>query len=125
MLSDTDLAKGKAVQPQRAVVQPTKNRLSRPKKRLKLWLFVLANVVVWSVVFYIFVADEKSHTWKYLLTNRGMVKGIIYHAENPSAIVRGKVVHEGETVDGYKVVKIHRDKVILERNGKYKTIWVQ
>jgi type II secretory pathway component PulC len=42
----------------------------------------------------------------------------VYSEENASAIVSDRVVHEGDMIDGYKVVKIHRDKVEFEKNGK-------
>lgn len=51
-------------------------------------------------------------------TNEGLVTGIMYDAENPVAIVCGEVVHEGDTINGYKVVKIYRHKVVLEKNGR-------
>ena len=53
-----------------------------------------------------------------MISNRGVVTGIIYNAENPSAIVCGEVVHEGDVVHGYKVLKIHREKVELNKDGK-------
>jgi type II secretory pathway component PulC len=33
-------------------------------------------------------------------------------------MVSDRIVREGDMVNGYKVVKIHRDKVEFERNGK-------
>ena len=50
--------------------------------------------------------------------NKGIVTGIIYNAENPSAIVCGEVVHEGDIVGDYKVVRICREKVELNKKGK-------
>jgi hypothetical protein len=47
-----------------------------------------------------------------------MVTGIVYNRQNRSAIVRGRVVHEGDVVAGYKVVKIYKDKIEFEKNGK-------
>ena len=49
---------------------------------------------------------------------RGAVTGIVYSADNPSAIVDGQIVHEGSVIEGVKVVKIHKDKVDFSRNGK-------
>lgn len=119
MVSDTDLASGKAVQPQRQIVQPKeevaqpkRSISSPPKKRAKFWFLLVANMIVWTVVYYFWAVD------------RGMVGGVIYNTENPSALVRGELVHEGETIDGYKVIKIHRDRVVLEKDGKYVTRWV-
>jgi type II secretory pathway component PulC len=49
----------------------------------------------------------------------------MYNPENPCAIIGGEVVHEGETIGGYRVIKIHRDRVELEKNGKRITEPVQ
>lgn len=44
--------------------------------------------------------------------------GILYAGDNSSAVVDGKIVHERDTINGMKVIKIHRDKVEFERAGK-------
>jgi len=36
----------------------------------------------------------------------------------PWAVIRGQVFHEDDTVDGVKIVKIHKDKVEFEKDGK-------
>ncbi|MHC4193703.1 MAG: thioredoxin domain-containing protein [Planctomycetota bacterium] len=48
--------------------------------------------------------------------------GILYAKENPSAIVNGKVVREGDVVGGVIVLKIGKDMVEFERSG---TQWSQ
>ncbi len=48
----------------------------------------------------------------------GLVKGIVYSSEKPSAVVDHKIVHEGETIHGVAVVKIYKHKVEFEKNGK-------
>ena len=58
-----------------------------------------------------------------LVSNKEVsLTGILYAKENPSAIVDGKVVREGDVVDGVKVVKIEKDMVEFERSG---TRWSQ
>ena len=52
----------------------------------------------------------------------GVITGIIYAEEKSSVTINGKVVHEAETIDGVKVVKIYRDKVEFEEN---KNRWTQ
>jgi hypothetical protein len=42
---------------------------------------------------------------------------ILYSEEKSSAIINGKIVKEGDTINGAKVVKIHADGVELERDG--------
>jgi hypothetical protein len=50
------------------------------------------------------------------LSPYGVITGIIYAEEKSSVTINGKVIHEGETIDGVKVVKIYRDKVEFEEN---------
>ena len=56
------------------------------------------------------------------LPGYGVITGIIYAEEKPSVVINGKVVHEAETIDGVKVVKIYRDRVEFEEN---KNKWTQ
>ena len=46
------------------------------------------------------------------------IKGILYSEENPSAIIGTEIVHEGGTVSGATVIKINKDSVEFERDGK-------
>jgi hypothetical protein len=46
------------------------------------------------------------------------IASIVYSEQNASALVYNRIVHEGDIVNGYKVVKIHRDKVEFEKDGK-------
>lgn len=56
------------------------------------------------------------------LPRYGVITGIIYAEGNSSATINGKVVHEAETIDNVKVVKIYKDKVEFEEN---KNRWTQ
>ena len=42
--------------------------------------------------------------------------GILYNDERPSAMIDGKILHEGEYLGPYKVINIYRDKVELARD---------
>jgi hypothetical protein len=140
MVSDTDLVKGelrqpemeveqpkrRAVQPAREVAQP-KRSMPSSKKNVKLGLFLMVIVILGLVVYYLWTADLISPILESLPTNKLLVKAplkqgwltsIVYSEGNASAIVSDRVVHEGDMIDGYKVVKIHRDKVEFEKNGK-------
>jgi hypothetical protein len=44
--------------------------------------------------------------------------GILYSSRKPSAVVDGIIVHEGDTVDGVKVVKIEKSSVEFEAAGE-------
>lgn len=46
------------------------------------------------------------------------ISGIIYSEDKPSAILGGRIIHEGDTQYGIKIIKIHKDKVEFEENGK-------
>lgn len=109
--------KGEDNQPGKKSVQPGKSA-SPSKRKLQFWLLLVCNVVVCVLVYNLWMGWRSSRVWDYLTVNRGMVTGIMYNAENPCAIIYGKVVHQGDTVDGYKVVKIYRTEVELQKNGK-------
>lgn len=109
--------KGGNDQPEKKTVQDGKTT-SPSKRKLQFWLLLISNVIVFALVYNLWTGWRSSRFWDYLTVNRGMVTGIIYNAENPCAIIYGKVAHQGDTVNGYKVVKIHRTKVELEKDGK-------
>ena len=52
----------------------------------------------------------------------GLVGGICYSKDRPSAIIDNEVMYEGDTIDGATIVKIYKDKVEFTKNGRY---WVQ
>lgn len=118
MVSDTDLTKGKVTQPQREVVQPKKS-ISLPKRRVKFWLLLLASVILLTFIYHRWIPGKYIPTLEFFTADKVIVSGIMYYAENPSAIICGEVVREGDEINGYKVVKIHKEKVELEKNGKY------
>ncbi|MDD5328014.1 MAG: hypothetical protein PHY02_09430 [Phycisphaerae bacterium] len=43
--------------------------------------------------------------------------GILYSEDKPLVVIDGEIVKEGGTINGVKVVKIHKDSVELERAG--------
>ena len=51
-----------------------------------------------------------------------IIRGIVYSDTNPTAIIAGQIVKQGETVAGSKIVKINRDSVEFEKDGKH---WIQ
>jgi len=58
-------------------------------------------------------------------TGEIIVKGIVYSESNPTAVIGNQIVHEGETVSGATIVKINKDGVEFEMNGKKWTQKVQ
>jgi type II secretory pathway component PulC len=54
-----------------------------------------------------------------------IVKGILYSEDNPAAVIGTQIVHEGDNISDTTVVRINRDGVVLEMNGKRWTQEVQ
>lgn len=48
----------------------------------------------------------------------GWVNGILYSDKKASVVIDKDIVCEGQTVHGVKVVKVHKDKVQFEKQGK-------
>ena len=46
------------------------------------------------------------------------LKGITWDSAKPFAIIGNKVVIEGDSIDGKKVIKINKDSVVLEEAGR-------
>lgn len=117
MTLNTGLAGDEAAQPAGPAVRQ-EERASRPNKKVKCLLLLAANLAIWIVVYNIWAGEAQIPLWGFLTTNRGMVTGIMYNQENPCAIVYGEVVHEGDTIRGYKVVEIRREEVEFEKDGE-------
>ena len=117
---EADLAKYESTRSKKKVVQPEKG-ISSPKKRLRFWILMAANVIICVLVYILWAGEENSQIWELITIDKGIVTGIMYNAEKPCAIVRGEIVYEGDMVDGYRVVKIHSHEVELEKDGKFLT----
>ena len=132
MVSDTDLVKGEVKQPPTENIQPEKKVVSdwrkqtcKPnwsssstKRNKKLWFCLLAIGILGAAAYYIWTADLITPALELLPNGKLEVTAIVHGEENPSAIVSESVVSEGDVINGYKVVKIHADKVDFEKNGK-------
>jgi type II secretory pathway component PulC len=46
------------------------------------------------------------------------IQAILFSSSHPSVVLNGIPYQEGETVRGMKILKIARDKVIVQRNGQ-------
>jgi len=47
-----------------------------------------------------------------------IIKGILYTEDNPSVVIGDQIVHEGEEIRGVTVLKISKDSVEFEMNGR-------
>ena len=50
------------------------------------------------------------------------LQGIFYRLSNPTALINGKTVGVGELVSGARVIRIEREAVTVERDGKVETL---
>ena len=104
--------------------------MTAERKSTLSWLSAAVAVVAVMAGYYLYTEGKtiaaRGTKWKTIaareLSPYGVITGIIYAEEKSSATINGKVVHEAETIDGVKVVKIYRDKVEFEEN---KNRWTQ
>jgi hypothetical protein len=54
-----------------------------------------------------------------------IVKGIVYSEDYPSAVIDGQIAHQGEKISGATIVKINKNNVEFEMNGRKWTQEVQ
>jgi hypothetical protein len=115
MISDTDLLKAVNGGPTTKVVQRNRPRWWSAKK-FCLLVFITANAAAWTLILTRW-GGQIIPTIRTKAPDKSMVTGIVYDPGKPSAIVLGTVVHEGDVVGGYKVTKIHKNRVELEKEG--------
>ncbi|MBA7634469.1 hypothetical protein ES703_42054 [subsurface metagenome] len=87
----------------------------KKKSSFPLLAVILAAVVIMAgIAYYLRPATTKAVP----LNKQVALTGILYAGDNSSAVVDGKIVHEQDTINGVKVIKIHKDKVEFEKAGK-------
>lgn len=47
-----------------------------------------------------------------------LIRGIVYSTDNPSAVIGAQIVYQGDTYEGAKIIKINRNSIEFERDGK-------
>ena len=88
------------------------------KGALLLTIFATSAVITLSTGYYCTAsAKVQPEATKYDVVN-GIVRGIVYDGETPSAIVGQELVGEGAVINGVKVIRIHKDKVVFENNRR-------
>jgi hypothetical protein len=85
---------------------------------------VLFCLLFVAIVFVFIIAHSKAGVDKKdpFLQNEafnsvGVVKGILHNGNNPTVLIGIELFHEGETVAGATVVKIHKDRVDFKKDG--------
>lgn len=94
-------------------------------KKLVFYILCITGVVLVIAGYYgsTSSATGKTKTSSELPESKyGIVTGILYSQDNPVAIIAGEILHEGDTVENVKLVKIYTDQVEFERKGKR---WMQ
>lgn len=52
------------------------------------------------------------------------LSGIVYSGDSPMAVINGRAVREGDSIDGAQVVRVERRNVILDHEGRRITLTV-
>lgn len=71
------------------------------------------------------IANNTNDQTSIALVGGLIVKGIVFSKTNPTAIINEKIVAQGETIDGIRIVRIGREEVEFEQNGQRWTQPVQ
>jgi len=81
---------------------------------------VLAEVAVIAGMagYYLWTTGKTSAACESETVRYGLITGIVYTEEKPSALIDGEIVHEGDTIQGVQVVKIHRDRIEFKKKWK-------
>jgi len=94
------------------------------KSRISTALLLLAAAVLIAAMagHYFWRMRKDIKVGDLLMGKTSVVTAIVYNEENPSAVIGDKIVHQGDIINGVKVVGIYRDRVEFDRNG---TKWSQ
>jgi hypothetical protein len=112
---------GEGIRPAPAIQPEGKKKSSNS---LLWWVVVLGVcIAIAAGIGYYFLARAKG---KVVVSPKDVVvspkkvalKGILYSEGNSSAIIDGKIVKEGDIINGIKVAKIHKDRVEFEKDGE-------
>jgi len=87
-------------------------RVRKPRRLSKFFFLLFTLFILCSPVLFAY-ATVIMQPERAVFEVKPQVTGVLYDADNPLAIVSGKVVRQGETVDGYLVARIHPNGVEL------------
>jgi len=92
------------------------------KCSLRVLLLGFAIVIVAGIVYHFWptIKGAWATTAAAVFNNDVSLTGIFYSEDDPDpiAMVNGKTVHEEDVIDGVRVLKIHKDKVEFEKDGR-------
>jgi hypothetical protein len=84
---------------------------------LKCLLFAASVILVMLGYHYRTQENTPTTYTDVALSKPCVIGGIFYSADKPSAMIGGTIVHEGDVLQGVRVVKIYSDRIELEKNG--------
>ena len=93
------------------------------KSSFHVLLLGFAVVIVAGIVYHFWPAikDALATTKAAVVVNKEVSLTGIFYTENdpdPIAMINGKIAHEEDVIDGVRVLKIHKDKVEFEKDGR-------
>ena len=105
----------------------SETQIEAVKKNNKSSLYVLllgfAVVIVGGIVYHFWPAikDTLATTKNAVVANKEVSLTGIFYTENdpdPIAMINGKIAHEEDMIGSVRVLKIHKDKVEFEKDGR-------
>lgn len=139
LIEDAGSRRAEVTEPQKPSSRMQTTRMKNRRRHL-FCLLLLANIIVLNAVHGLYAAEKDTPMWEAVATDniicklwkkypliskspqKGMIIGILFNEANPAALIDDELVHEGDTIDGVKVVQINRRQIQFEKNGK---TWVQ
>ena len=92
------------------------------KCSLRVLLLGFAILIVAGIVYHFWptIKGAWATTATAVFNNDVSLTGIFYTENDPDpmAMINGKMAHEEDVIDGVRVLKIHKDKVELEKDGR-------
>jgi len=113
-----DYLKSNSIKPVHEKVNVSHRTATRPTKGYFVKLFVLIVAFVITCIF-------SYHLWMPKIiakttTVRSGLTGILHDAQNPSAIINGKIIHLGDSVGRGKIIRIDAGCVtLIKGNNTY------
>jgi hypothetical protein len=100
----------------------------RGKSKFSMGSYLLKGLIALIILgggYYVYIGNMKSSNLKKEQEQElqtppdiGWVNGILYSEDNPSVVLDKDIVYEGQAVHGVKVLKVYKDRVEFEKDGK-------
>lgn len=91
---------------------------SKRKRHVRFWFLLTIITFLSLLLHYLWSTGHVSSASKLLPIDKVKVTAIVHSDDKVFAVISGNVVYERDVVSGYKVIKIYKDKVELEKNGR-------